>query len=210
MPRLSASLLSLLGRASVLLALQHLLILLKQIFGHVEHRAAPAAVAVAAPPLVLRLVPRTTILDVILGVVLGDVFRTVLLFVEHAGPTSLLENTVPPSFQILENAMPAALRVAQNRRIFALADGAKNPCQRRFLLHHRRDGVGRCILSGRVTVLRLVADVHLGCFHASRNSYVVRVTNSLQSRTAHRRERRKLASSRYLVWRSQKVNSRPD
>lgn len=72
--------------------------------------------------------------------------------------------------------MPADLGLPQDRRrILPLpANRPEDLRQRGLLLHHRRDGVGRRVLGGRVTVLRLVsADVHLGCFHANRDGHVV-------------------------------------
>lgn len=163
-PGFAPALLGFLGHAIAVLALQHLLILLQQVLGHVEDRAPPAAVTVAAPPLVLRLLPRA-----VLDVVALDALL-VLLLLEHAGPASPLEEAVPPSLQILEHAVPAGLRVPQDRVLALLPDGAEEPRQRRLLFHHRRDGAGRVVLGGRVTVLRL-ADVHLGCFHANWNGH---------------------------------------
>lgn len=179
MPGLPASLLRLPFRLGAILALQHFLILLHQILGHVEHRAAPgcAGVDVAAVPLVFRLVPRAAVL-------------TVRPLVEHARSASPLKQAVASRLEILEDAVPASLPVSQDRHVVALpADGAEDPRQRRLLLlNHRRDGVGRGVLGGRVTVLRLIADVHLGCFHASR---AVTGTSSRDGVTAFTAARRR-------------------
>jgi len=161
MPGLPAALLRLLRRAGAVLVLQHVLILLQKILRHVEHGASSAGVA-ATPPLLLRLV--------LGGAVLGGVAALgVVPLVERARPPRPLEQAVPPGLQVLQDAVPASLGLSQDRRVLALlASRAEDPRQRRLLLHHRRDGVGRRVLGGRVTVLRLVADVHLGCFHANR------------------------------------------
>jgi len=178
MPRLPAALLGLLRRAGAVLVLQHFLILLQKILRHVEHGASSAGVA-ATPPLVLRLVLGVAVL---VAAALG-----VVPLVECARPAGPLEQAVPPGLQVLQDAVPAGLGLSQDRRVLALlASRAEDPRQRRLLLHHRRDGVGRRVLGGRVTVLRLVADVHLGCFHANRDGYVVRVRRSAHSRCAAR------------------------
>lgn len=92
MPGLSASLLRFLRRASAVLVLQHVLILLQQVLGDVEDRASPGVSGVAAAP--------TSVLAFFLRVlrVLVAVLRVVLVpLVEHARPTGSLEQTVPSS-----------------------------------------------------------------------------------------------------------------
>lgn len=205
-PGLATALLGLLDHAVAVLVLQHLLILLQQILGHVEHRASPAAVTVAAPPLVLRLLLRAAVLDVELHVVLGVVLGAILLLLDYAGPTGILEEAgQPPGLEILQDAVPASLGVPQNRHVLALLpDAAEDPRQRRLLLHHRRDGVGRGVLGGRMTVLRL-ADVHLGGIHANRNGHVARVHDQ-RFTVAYCASQK--APSRYLISRSREGSAR--